>query len=74
MLYPKLTDSIKKLEIEKSLLEVLKDNGILYVNQLWELKYSDLRDMGLSSPEIRHIKIKLQLCSLDLNKRRYNPN
>ncbi len=69
-----LNDDIELLNIDESIIKILKKHNVLIVEQLWNLKRNDLKEMGLESPEIKHIKIKLQLHSLDINRKKYNKN
>ncbi len=69
-----LSDKIEALKIDEEIVKVLKKHNILTVEQLWNMKRNDLKKMGLESPEIKHIKIKMQLHSLDINRKKYNKN
>ncbi|MDD2181459.1 MAG: hypothetical protein PHW32_03715 [Bacilli bacterium] len=69
-----LNDCISKINIDNEITKILTKNNILKIEDLWNLKRNDLKKFGLSSPEIKHIKIKMQLYGLDLNKKKYNKN
>lgn len=69
-----LNDDIELLNIDESIIKILKKHNVLIVEQLWNLKRNDLKEMGLESLEIKHIKIKMQLHSLDINRKKYNKN
>lgn len=69
-----LNDCISKMDIENDVIEILTENNILKIDDLWNLKRNDLKKIGLGSPEIKHIKIKMQLYGLDLNGKKYNKN
>ena len=62
---------IDNLNIEKELIQKLKEKEINTVEELWVLKRSDLKAMKLKNDEINDIIISLQLIGLDLNKRKY---
>lgn len=66
-----LHQDIKKLDLDSSLFQKLKSNGINVVYDLWKLKRNDLKEIGLSDSEINRIMIKMQLQGLDLNKKIY---
>lgn len=69
-----LTSNLKSLEIDIQVLEKLNKNNIIEVKDLWTLKRKDLKNIGLTDSEIKHITIKLQLHSIDLNKKIYHKN
>lgn len=69
-----LEDDICELEIDDQIIEKLKQNNIYIVDELWELKENDLKKFGINMSEINHVRIKLQLQSLDLNKKMYKKN
>lgn len=66
-----LEKDIDDFGLSKKTIEKLKDKGITSINNLWILKRTDLKKMGLTDNEINTIIIKLQLNGLDLNKREY---
>ncbi len=67
-----LNEKIERLEIDNIIVKKLNQNNIIIINDLWRLKRIDLKRIGISSAEINHIIIKLQLHGLDLNKKNYN--
>lgn len=69
-----LNSNLKSLEIDPTIIEKLNQNNIFEVKDLWNLKRQNLRDLGLNDLEIKHITIKLQLHSIDLNKKIYHKN
>ena len=69
-----LEDNINKLGIDNEVLKILNQNNVLIIDELWKLKRNNLKKMGLNNMDIQHIKIKLQLRGLDLNKRIYKKN
>jgi len=69
-----LNDDIELLNIDEPIIKILKKHNVLIVEQLWNLKRNDLKEMGFESLEIKHIKIKMQLHSLDINRKKYNKN
>lgn len=64
-------DSLVKLEIDKKLIEKLEDKNIKTINDLWLLTRKELKILDFSDSEINHIRIKMQLWGLDLNKKMY---
>ena len=66
-----LEKEIEVLELNKTIVDILKQNNILLVEDLWKLKRKDLKDMGIKDSDISLIAIKLQLYGLDLNKKIY---
>ena len=66
--------AINNLEIDIEVIKKLKNNNITTIEELWCLKRSDLKQIRLTEQEIKHIIIKLQLHSLDLNKKIYTKN
>lgn len=69
-----LNDSIQTLEMDKPITTKLIKNKIMKIEDLWRLKRINLKEIGLNDSEIRHITIKLQLHSIDLNKKIYHKN
>lgn len=66
-----LNISLSKLEIDKNIIEKLNKNNIYEIKELCSLKRKDLKELGLTDQEIKHITIKLQLHSIDLNNKIY---
>lgn len=66
-----LDKRIDILDLNKNVKEVLKSNNINTIKELWILNKNDLKDIGLSSTDINHIKVKLELIGIDLNKKVY---
>jgi hypothetical protein len=44
------------------------------MQEVWEFKRNELKNMGLKDSQINHIIIKMQLKGLDLNKKMYEKN
>lgn len=63
--------SISILDLDKELVEILKNNNINKVGEIWKLKRKDLKDLGFKDSDINQVIIKLQLLGLDLNGRIY---
>jgi DNA-directed RNA polymerase alpha subunit len=63
--------SINSLSLEKDIINKLKDININYIEELWQLKRSDLKSNNFNNEEINKIIISLQLIGLDLNKKKY---
>lgn len=66
-----LDEEIKILDLEKEVVDLLKENNINTVNDLWCLNRKKLKELGVKDPDIKQIIIKLQLIGLDLNKKVY---
>ncbi len=64
--------NIEILDLDKPIVDILKQNEILTIENLWILNRKKLKELGLKDNEIKQITIKLQLLGLDLNKRVYN--
>ena len=64
--------SISVLDLEKETKDILKNNNISKIEDLWVLNRKKLKEMGVSDTEIKQIVIKLQLLGLDLNKKMYS--
>lgn len=71
MLNISLEDSLKQLAIDSKIIQKLNNNHIIKIKDLWQLKRKNLKELGLTDTEINHITIKLQLHSIDLNKKIY---
>lgn len=69
-----LSSDLSSLEIDLTIIKKLNKNNIFKVKDLWNLTRKQLKDLGLKDNEIKHITIKLQLNSIDLNKKIYNKN
>ena len=68
------TKSLTNLEISNEIIKKLTNYNITTVNDLWQLKRNDLKQIGLTDKEVTHIIIKLQLHSMNLNRKTYNKN
>ena len=64
-------NSINNLSLGKEIIEKLKSININYIEELWILKRSDLKNNHFSNDEINKIIISLQLIGLDLNNKKY---
>lgn len=62
---------IKALGIDNDIILKLEAHNIKLIKDLWILKRSELKEIGFVDSEINHLRIKLQLCGLDLNKKMY---
>jgi len=65
-------NDIKTMDLDSEVLNILLDNDIKTVGNLWELNRKKLKAMGVKDSDIKQIIIKLQLLGLDLNKRIYS--
>ena len=66
-----LEKNIEELDINPSIVNVLKENSINKIEDVWALSRKDLKDFNLKDSDISQITIKLQLYGLDLNKKVY---
>lgn len=69
-----LNKDIITLNLSKNTIFILSSNDICKISDLWRLKRTDLKNMGLKANEINNVIIKLQLCGIDINKKIYNVN
>lgn len=67
-----LNKNIEFLNLENNILLKLKENNINTIEEIWKTNRKSLKKNGLTDSEINQIAIKLQLLSLDLNKKIYN--
>ncbi len=65
-----LENDILDLKLNKNIVQILKNNSICKIKDLWVKKRSNLKEIGLSDSQIKEIIIKLELIGLDLNKKR----
>lgn len=68
------TKPITNLGINNEIIAKLTIHNIITIKDLWQLKRNDLKKIGLTDNEIKHVIIKLQLHSIDLNKKTYSKN
>ncbi|MBQ7140270.1 MAG: hypothetical protein IJO32_02055 [Bacilli bacterium] len=66
-----LDNNIETLCLEIEIIDKLHKLGLNTINDLWKSKRIYLKENGLTDNEINQIKIKLQLLSIDLNKKVY---
>lgn len=66
-----LDKKIDSLELDNSIIIKLKENNIHHVEDLWKKNKKYLKEIGLNDHDIYQITVKLQLLSLDLNKKIY---
>ena len=62
---------VSEVDFPNNIKDKMDINNIKILEQIWELKRSDLKKMGFSNNEINEIIVKLQLYGLDLNKKVY---
>lgn len=68
-MYSVLDKDISSLNLSKKISEILKNDNINNINDLWIKNRKYLKDLGITDKEIKEITIKLELNRLDLNKR-----
>ena len=66
-----LEKDLSFLRLDSSVIEILNNNNINVINDLWCLNRKDLKALKISDKDIHNIIVKLQLNGLDLNKRKY---
>lgn len=66
-----LEKEIETLNLDRKIIELLKNNNIVLVNELWLKKRKELKELGFTDSQIHQISVKLQLNGLDLNKKVY---
>jgi DNA-directed RNA polymerase alpha subunit len=66
-----LEKDLTYLKLDSKIIEVLNNNNINNINDLWGLTRKDLKNLKISDKDIHNIIVKLQLNGLDLNKRKY---
>lgn len=64
-------ESINKLGIDNKIKEKLESINIKLIKDLWVLKRKELKNLNFNDSEINHIRIKMQLLGLDLDKKKY---
>lgn len=69
-----LDSKLQDLKIDNDIITKLNKKGIFEVKDLWQYNRKKLKELGLTDSEIKHITIKLQLNSIDLNKKVYHKN
>lgn len=62
---------IDVLELDMNVVNILFNNGINKISDLYVLNRKKLKEFGLSDGNINKISIKLQLLGLDLNGKKY---
>lgn len=66
-----LDKELSYLKIDSKVIEVLNNNNVHLISDLWPLTRKDLKSLKISDKDIHNIIVKLQLNGLDLNKRKY---
>ena len=66
-----MNKTLKDLNLEKGTIQILNDNNIYDVNELWCQNKTRLKAIGCTPNQIKEIIISLQLNGLDLNKKKY---
>lgn len=61
-----LEQNIDRLDIPMKVIEILKNNKIVKINQLCDKTKTYLKDLGLNSVEIDKLVIELQLLGLNI--------
>lgn len=64
-----LNNSIKILNLESDVENILINNQILKVKDLWSLNRKALKNIDLTDNQIHSIIVKLQLNGIELNKK-----
>lgn len=66
-----LEKNINILKLDKNIENKLNKLEIFTINDLWNINRNYLKNNNFKDYEIKEIRIKLQLISLDLNKKVY---
>ncbi len=66
-----IENDIEVLGLNEKTNNILKDNSIFKIKDLWVLRRQDLKKIKLSDSDINHIIVHLQLKGYDLNKKTY---
>ena len=66
-----LEKNIEFLKLDDHINDVLYNNNIIYIKDLWVLNRKTLKGYSLIDKEINNIIVKLQLNGLDLNQKKY---
>ena len=66
-----LDKDLSYLKLDSKVIEVLNNNNVNLISDLWPLTRKDLKSFKISDKGIHSIIVKLQLNGLDLNKRKY---
>lgn len=66
-----LDENIKILDLDQCVIDVLYNNEINLISDLWICNRKKLKEIGIKDTDIKQIIIKLQLIGLDLNKKVY---
>jgi len=69
-----VVEKIEKLNLDKDIELILKNNNINTMQDIWKFKRRELKKLGLRDSQINHIIIKMQLKGLDLNEKMYEKN
>ena len=64
-----LESNIEKLQLNRDINEILKNNKITKIKQLTNKTKTQLKEYGLLGYQISEIEIKLQLAGLDFKSR-----
>lgn len=67
-----LEKEIGYLNLDKKVEDILQENAISTINELYKLSRNMLKNMGMDAFMINQIIIKLQLNGIDLNGKIYN--
>lgn len=63
-----LSQNIDIIDIQKEIKELLKENGVITIEDLCSRTKTDLKKMRLSFSEINRIQVEVQLLGLNLLK------
>jgi len=59
-----LKQNIERIEIKDEVLDILKDNNIILLNDLCNKKKKDLKELGIGYQVINDMELQLQLLGL----------
>ena len=69
-----LESDILILELGKEISNILRENNIVMIKDLWKLRRDNLKKYNLNDSQINDIIIKMQLLGLDLGGKIYSRN
>ena len=66
-----INTNVKEIKLNEDAIKILANNNINTLEDVWQYKKTDLKNMGIADNQINQIRITLQLMGKDLNKKTY---
>ena len=66
-----INTNVKEIKLNEDAIKILANNNINTLEDVWQYKKTDLKNMGIADNQINQIRITLQLIGKDLNKKTY---